>query len=287
MNKVKLITDSCCSLSEEELEKLGVDFVQMSITVDKEEAPAFEFPIKKQIKNKKKLKQAESCKTSCVNVQSFLDVFHKYVDQGFDVVYVGLSSGLSCTYNNAILAADEINSGKGQRVWVADSLSGSFAIAIMLEKAAKLISEGKTAEEVFEAINKNGMKTYTLFIPTDLNFLLKCGRLSKLAASIGSLLKLEPVLTADGEGKLKTVAKGIGKRRTMKILENLLLENADMSTQERIYIGHTGQEQEAMEVKEFLEANTTNKEIIVGWIDYTMGCCCGPETLAIFMTGKK
>lgn len=287
MNKVKLITDSCCSLSKEELQKLGVDYVQMNVRVGEEESLAFDYPIKDSNEFYENLKKASSCGTSCVNVQTFLEIFSKYVDQGFDVVYVGLSSGLSCTYNNALLAADEINSEKGKHVYIADSLSGSFAIAIMVEKAAKLIADGKSAEEVFEALNKNGMNTYTLFIPTDLNFLMKCGRLSKAAASIGTLLKLEPVLTADGEGKLKTVAKGIGKRRTMKILENLLLENADLTSPERIYIGHTGQEQEANEMAEFLKANTENKEIVVGVIDYTMGCCCGPDTLAIFMTGKK
>lgn len=286
MNKVKLITDSCCSLSPEELKRLGVDFVQMAITVNNDECLAFEHPIKNHDEFYETLKNAQVCKTSCVNVQTFLDAFNKYVEQGYDVVYVGLSSGLSCTYNNALIAADEINTEKGERVWVADSLSGSFAIAKMIENASNLIQQGKSAKEVFEAINKNAMKTYTLFIPTDLNFLMRSGRIGKAIASIGTLLKLEPVLGADGEGKLKMIAKGIGKRRTMKILQTLIMDNVDLTSPERIYIGHTGQLEEANEMAEFLKANTQNKEIVIGIIDYTMGCCCGPNTLAVFATAK-
>jgi len=286
MNKVKLITDSCCSLSPEELQSLGVDFVQMAITVNNDECLAFEHPIKNPDEFYETLKNAQVCKTSCVNVQTFLDAFNKYVEQGYDVVYVGLSSGLSCTYNNALIAADEINTEKGERVWVADSLSGSFAIAKMIENASNLIQQGKSAKEVFEAINKNAMKTYTLFIPTDLNFLMRSGRIGKAIASIGTLLKLEPVLGADGEGKLKMIAKGIGKRRTMKILQTLIMDNVDLTSPERIYIGHTGQLEEANEMAEFLKANTQNKEIVIGIIDYTMGCCCGPNTLAVFATAK-
>lgn len=287
MNKVKLITDSCCSLSQEQLKNLDVDYVEMTITVNGEHANAFDWPEKDPEVFYQNLKKSKSCSTSCVNVQTFLDIFNKYVEQGYDVVYVGLSSGMSCTYNNALLAADEINSQKEKRVWVADSLSGSFAIGIMVEKAAKLIAEGKSAEEVFTALNKNGMKTYTLFIPTDLNFLMRSGRISRAVASIGTLLKLEPILGADKEGKLITLAKGIGRRRTFKILQGLITQNADLTSAERIYVGHTGKAEEAQEMAEFLKSVTKNKEIVVGYIDYTMGCCCGPETLAVFVTGKK
>lgn len=286
MNKVKIITDSCSSLTQEEMKKLNVDYVQESFSVNNQEFKGFEHPVKDANQFYEELQKCETCSTSCINTQTFADIFEKYVKQGFDVFYIGLSSGLSCTYNNALIAAEEINQDNGKHVYVADSLSGSFAIAKMVEKAVELANEGNSAEQIYNILHENGLKTYTMFIPSDLQFLTKSGRISKLVANIGTLLNLIPILAADSEGKLKIVAKCIGRKKAMKTLQNLILQNADLSSPEKIYIGHTNFEEDAKEVAEFFKQNTQNKEIIIGNIDYTMGCCCGPKTLAVFATYK-
>ena len=286
MNKVKIITDSCSSLTQEEMKKLNVDYVQESFSVNNQEFKGFNHPIKDANQFYEGLQKCESCSTSCINTQDFADVFEKYVEQGFDVFYIGLSSGLSCTYNNALIAAEEINQDKGKHVYIADSLSGSFAIAKMVECAVKMRDEGKSAQEIHNALHENGLKTYTMFIPSDLKFLTKSGRISKLVANIGSMLNLIPIMTADSEGKLKVVAKCIGRKKAMKTIQTLILQNADLSSPEKIYIGHTNFEEDAKEVAEFFKQNSQNKEVVVGNIDYTMGCCCGPKTLAVFATYK-
>ncbi len=286
MNKVKIITDNCSSLSKKELAELGVDYVQMFVNVNDISCEAFDYPCEDPKQFYQDIAHAEKCSTSCVNTQTFVDAFEKYVKDGVDVFYVGLSGGLSCTYDNALHAAIEINEKYGEHVYVADSLSGSYGIGKMVRFAVKLANNGKSAKEIYDAIHKNNMKVLALFAPGDLKFLVKCGRLSKLAGSVGSLLKIVPIISTDEDGKLKVISKAIGRKRAMKTIESMILEQADLTTPETIYIGHTGQEEEAKELAEILKTHAPCKEIEIGWIDYTMGCACGPETLAVFVTKK-
>lgn len=281
MNKVKIITDSCCSITPDRLKALDIDYVQMSFTVDGKTFNGFEHPKKNAKHFYDELAKCKSCSTSCVNTYNFTEIFTKYVSQGFDVFYIGLSGGLSATYSNAVSAAEEINTA-GQRVWVADSLTGSFGIALMIEHAVKLRDEGKSAAEIFAALDKNHLNLYSIFVPGDINFLYRSGRISKLVACIGSMLKLVPIITANEVGKLKMIAKCIGKNKARQTMEKFILSKADLESAETIYIGHTGIKAEAEAFAEFLKANTKKKTIIVGDIDYTMGCNCGPYTLAIF-----
>ncbi len=282
MNKVKVITDSCCSLTPQQLEKLGVDYVSMDITVNGVTHNSFDYPIKDYEEFYEVLEKAESCSTSCINTFTFEEIFEKYVKEGFDVFYVGLSGGMSCTNNNAIKAAEEVNERHGKHVWVADSLTGSYTIAFDVEKAKQMADEGKSAQEIFDAIHNNGLKTFAIFAPGDLKFLRKSGRISKFVASIGSMLKIVPVITANDKGELKLFSKSIGRKKALATIQNFCLQHADLESEGKMIVGHTGQKAEAEQLAEFLRQHTKNKQISVEYIDYTMGCNCGPKTLSVF-----
>lgn len=287
MNKVKIITDACASLSQEELKKLDVDYLEMGIVIGDEAYNSFSYPEKNPIEFYKMLERTKKCSTSCVNTQMFTEMFEKYVKEGYDVFYVGLSGGLSCTYTNALSAAEELNKIYGKHIWVADSLTGSYGIAIMVEEAVKMRDEGKSAKEIFEVINKNNINIYSVFMPGDLQFLMHCGRINAIVASVGTVLKLVPVIVPDERGKLKTINKCLGHKKAMKTIQTFVDEHTDYSVTETIYIGHTGQEEMANELSKYIQEKSPNKKVKIGFIDYTMGCCCGPNTLAVFGLNKK
>lgn len=282
MNKVKIITDSCCSLSPLQLKNLDMDYLSMEISVNDEHHNSFNYPEKDPLKFYETLEKSQKCSTSCINTFQFTEKFEEYVKKGFDVFYIGLSGGLSSTYSNAKSAEKELNEKYGQHVWVADSQTGSFGIALMLEQAKKMADEGKTAQEIFGAIDKNNLKTYSIFAPGDLHFLRRSGRISKFVASVGSMLKIVPVIQADNKGELKLFSKSIGRKKALSVIKNFILEKGDLTSPQKIYIGHSGQIEEAKELAQFLKENTQNKDIEIGFIDYTMGCNCGPKTLAVF-----
>ena len=287
MSKVKIITDSCCSLSQEELNRLGVDYVSMTILVDDLYCEAFDCPIKNEEEFFATIKAAKKVSTGCVNVQTFTDIFEKYAHRGYDVVYMGLSSGLSSTYSNAVSAAEYVNKTCGKHIWVVDTLTGSFGETLFVNKAVQMVSENKTAEEIFNALDKNKINTRVFFMPYDLQFLAKSGRLNKIVATVGTMIKLVPILSANEEGKLKLCNKAIGRKKSLKNLGNMFLSEADLNSEEKIYIGHTGQIKEAEELSSFIKEHCPNKTVEIGYIDFTMGCCCGPETLALFFIKKN
>lgn len=282
MNKVKIITDSCCSFSAEKLKKLNIDYVQMKFTINNENFDGCGHPIKDGQKFYNELAKSKTCSTSCVNPHAFYEIFEKYVNLGFDVVYIGISGGISATYSNAVISADEINKVFGRHVWTADSMSGSYGITLMLEYAVKLRDEGKTAEEIYKSIDKNRMNVFAVFVPGDLKFLNRSGRISKFIASIGTLLKVTPVIIADDKGELKLLSKCIGRKKAVRTLQNFVLEKGCLESEDKIYIGHTGVQEEAEQFAEFIKDNSDIKDVTVDMIDYTMGCNCGPYTLAVF-----
>ncbi len=287
MNKVKIIADSCSSLTPSELKMLDVDFVQMSFVVNGEAYNAFDNDFDNPQEFYKMLEKTEKCSTSCVNTQTYLEKFSEYVNNGYDVVYTGLSGGMSSSINNAKLVAAELNKQNGEHVWVVDSLTGSFGIAMLINKAVELRNNQKSAKQIFEELEKIKYKKLPIFVPGDLQFLMRSGRINRFIASIGSLLKISPILSADEQGVLKMVEKCLGYKKAIRSLQNMILSKADLDTAETIYIGHTGKEAEAKEFAEFLKGVTKNKEIKIGYIDYTMGCSCGPNTLAIFVSLKN
>lgn len=282
MNKVKIITDSCCSFSPEELKALDIDYIAMDITVNGKTVNSFEAPEKDPEVFYAQLEKAEHCSTSCINTFAFAELFEKYVSAGYDVFYIGLSGGMSCTNNNAKLAAAEVNEKHGERVFVGDSLTGSYGIALMLLAAKRLAEEGKSAKQIYQALDKNGLRTYSIFIPGDLKFLRRSGRISRFAASIGSMLKITPVITVNEKGELKLFSKSLGRKKALEVIKKFILDNADLTSADKVYIGHTGQKQEAEDLAAFMKEHSQNKDISIGYIDYTMGCNCGPKTLAIF-----
>ena len=287
MNKVKIIADSCSSLTPSELKMLDVDFVQMSFVVNGEAYNAFDNDFDNPQEFYKMLEKTEKCSTSCVNTQTYLEKFSEYVNNGYDVVYIGLSGGMSSSINNAKLVAAELNKQNGEHVWVVDSLTGSFGIAMLINKAVGLRNNQKSAKQIFEELEEIKYKKLQIFVPGDLQFLMRSGRINRFVASIGSLLKISPILSADEQGVLKMVEKCLGYKKAIRSLQNMILSKADLDTAETIYIGHTGKEAEAKEFAEFLKGVTKNKEIKIGYIDYTMGCSCGPNTLAIFVSLKN
>ncbi len=282
MKKVKIITDSCCSFSKEELNKLDIDYMAMDITVNGKTYNSFSHPEKDPEKFYEELEKSENCSTSCINTFIFSEMFEKYVKQDYEVMYIGLSGGMSSTCDNAKNAAKELNEKYGEHIWVADSLTGSYGIAIMLEIAVKMRDEGKTAKEIYEALDKNGLNTFSIFAPGDLKFLKRSGRINRFVASVGTMLKIVPVITANDKGELKLFSKSLGRKKALNVIENFILEHGDLTTPGTMYIGHTGQKEEALQLEKFLKENTSNKDIKVGYIDYTMGCNCGPKTLSVF-----
>lgn len=146
--------------------------------------------------------------TSAVSVGDYQELFLPYLKEGKTVIHIAMSSGISSTYQNACIAAEDLeDEGK---VYVIDGKALSQATSILVYKGVAMAEAGKSAEEIVEALTAMVPKLDSSFMITNLEFLKHGGRCSTLAALGANLLKLKPMINMDG-GSMSTDKKYRGK----------------------------------------------------------------------------
>ncbi|WP_166241753.1 DegV family protein [Paenibacillus turpanensis] len=276
MAKIKLFSDSTCDLGKELIEQHDIGIVPLHVIFGEEsykdgvdiDAPELY----------SKVDQTGSLpKTAAPSPGEFVEAFQPHIEKGETILYIGLSSDISATYQNARLAAQQFEEGQ---VYVVDSRNLATGIGILVLKAADLAEQGMAAEEIAATIEGLTCKVETSFIIDTLDYLYKGGRLSSLQNFIGSLLKIRPIVKVT-DGKMILAEKIRGQRE--KALDKLLtsaLADKDFIDRARMFVTHSMADREAELVREALHnAGITNVHIT------TTGCVisshCGPQTLGI------
>ena len=135
------------------------------------------------------LRNGELIQTSLANSQQFIDYFRPVLEAGQDVVYIGMSSGISGTYQASTIAAEELMEQFPQRrIRTVDSLGAGLGTGLLTILAADLRNEGKTADETADFLDKKRMDLCEFFTVDDLMFLRRTGRLSTTGALVGTML---------------------------------------------------------------------------------------------------
>lgn len=285
MEKIQIFTDSTTSLTKDECKKLNIECLETTYMIDGELHSAFDEENVSLPEFYDSLSKAKSVSTGCVNPSTFEEAFEKYVKEGTKVLYLGLSASLSSTYENSVVAADNLNKKYGNKmVAVVDSRSASYGSLILLERAQELINDGKSLEEIELELDTNAKSMSVAFVAHDLNFMYRSGRLNALEAGLGKLFKIVPIVYVSETGKLKLSDKCVGSKLAYKALKNKFAGLIQTKNHTKCYITSCNMPEEAESLRTFILENTTITEenIKVGLIDKTLSCCCGPKTLAIF-----
>lgn len=209
MSKIKVVVDSTVDLSEELYKKYDFDVLPLNVIFDEkvyeDGVTITRDELYAQVAKTKKLPS-----TAAPGPQAFEQVFRKWVDQGYDVIYVGIGSTLSTAFQSANIAASMIDGG---HVYLVDSKNLSSASGLLAMKAAKLAKEGKEPKEICAILEKDVPNVVAQFSVETLNYLHKGGRCSGTAKVLGHLLHIRPhILVKDG--KLIVYKK---PRGTMKV----------------------------------------------------------------------
>lgn len=222
---IQLFADSTCDLSHEELKQLDIQTLPLTIHFGQDsfrdgiDLDSESFYIKL-------AKATELPTTSQVTPGAFEAAFRPILESGKELVVITLASGLSATYQSAVLAKEAIGSDK---VHVVDSMSGSFGHSLLLHYAVKLRDEGKlTAREIADELNSIAPRIRLYAVVDTLKYLKMGGRLSGSAALIGGLLGIKPLISVQ-EGKVHNIGKIRGERNVIKsLLEHFLAAKPDL-----------------------------------------------------------
>ncbi|KAA8999659.1 DegV family protein [Paenibacillus spiritus] len=217
-------------------------------------------------------------KTAAPSPADFIRAFAPAVEQGRDVVYLSLSSSLSSTYQNALIAAGEFPEG---RVHVVDSESLCGGIALLAVRAARAAENGAGAASIVSALEDERRRLSTEFVVDTLDYLYMGGRCSGMANFIGSLLKIRPVLRLV-EGKILPIGRIRGKKeKAVEQMLNHALENLDVIDRELIIVAHTQAPEDAEFLRRALQESTGAREIAVIEAGCVIGSHCGPHTVGL------
>lgn len=279
----QLFTDTSANLPVEIIDEYGIEVVPFSYTIDGVEyIPEREFDGKAFYAA---MRAGSEVKTSMVNTGTFIERFKTALDAGKDVLYIGMSGGISGTANAALMAKQELDEEYPDRkIVVIDTLAASLGEGLFVIKAAEQLKDGVALDAIEEAIRAQVPSMCQSFTVDDLKYLKNTGRVSGAAAIIGNVLSIHPILIGDYEGKIVVKAKVRGMKRTLDALAERYAELA-LSKTETIGIAHADNEEgKAYLVQRLRDKGLTGKCLSVCYEPVT-GSHVGPGTVALFFFG--
>ena len=226
--------------------------------------------------------------TSQVNAEEAKEIFCPILEQGKDILYLAFSSGLSGTYNSVRLAAEELQEEYPERkIAVIDTLSASLGEGLLVDKAVELKEQGLSLEENAAWLEEHKLNLCHVFTVDDLFHLHRGGRVSKVAAVVGTMINLKPVLHVDNEGHLIPLKNVRGRKKSLSGLVSLMEEQIgewkDKNT--KIFISHGDCREDAEYVAKLVKEKFGYETFLINYVGATIGAHSGPGTIALFFWG--
>lgn len=227
--------------------------------------------------------------TSLLPTAAYLDYFEPCFKEGKDILFVAFSSQLSGTIYNIYAAREELLEKYPERkMMVVDTLSISVPQTILILKAHALYREGKPMEEVAQWLEDNKLKAQAFFTVDDLVYLRRGGRIGAVAATVGTMLDLKPIITEDKAGKLQNIDKVQGRKRALRTIADKAAECIDDPANADVYVLHADAPEDADRLVALMrERVPALKDITVQYVGPVIGAHCGPGTVAICFFGKE
>jgi len=214
-------------------------------------------------------------KTSAPSVGEFENAFRK-IDEG---VYIGISSQLSATLQNARLAAQGL---PAENVCVIDSLNLSTGIGLLALMASELQRQGCTREEIRDRVQRSIPKVRTSFVVETMEYLYKGGRCSAIQALMGSMLKIRPIIEVRPDGTMGVKAKARGSRaKALQVLLDELESQLPNLDRRRVFITHSGCPADAEFLAREVQRIAAPEDIRITLAGSVISSHCGPDTIGI------
>lgn len=281
MPKLKITCDSTCDLSAEQYNRYDISVIPLSVAMgDKLYRDGVD------IKPEELFSYVEETgklpTTSAISVGEYEDFFRPFVEEGYEVVHINLSSELSSSHQNARIAAQELGN-----VFVVDSRSLSTGSGHLVILAAELASSGYDGAYIAKSLDDMKGQLDVSFVLQTLDYLHKGGRCSGLARFGANMLKLRPeIVMENGTLHVGKMYRGTMEKTILDYIRGRL-ENEKAVNCDRIFVTHSGVPEEIVEkavalVKELRPF----EEVVVTVAGSTISCHCGPACIGVLFFRK-
>ena len=284
MADFKIITDSGCDFTLAELEQMNVGRAPLSVLFKGELCEDFATDEERKVLYDG-VRAGEMPTTSAVNPEGWADVMKPALEAGMDVLCLCFSSGLSTTYQSAVIAADELQEAyPGRTICVVDTLCAALGQGLLVWHACKHRDAGESLAEVTAWVEENKLNVCHWVTVEDLNHLKRGGRVSAATALVGTMLNIKPIINVSDEGKLVSVAKARGRKAAIEYVAKKASEATD---KDMVFIGHGDCREDAESCAKILKEKYGVKNVHIGYVGAVIGAHTGPGVLVIFYLGEK
>ena len=282
----KIITDSSCDFTKAQYEQLGLSYAPLSVLYKGELYDSFteETELKPFYNG---IRDGEMPTTSAVNPEGWASVMEPALSAGEDVLALCFTSGLSTTYQTAVIAAQELREKyPNRKIRVVDTLCAALGQGLLVWHACRKRDEGLDLDAVAEWVENNKLRLCHWVTVDDLDHLKRGGRVSATTAFVGGLLNIKPIIHVDNDGKLNTVGKVRGRKAAMEYLVKQMELTGNTAENETITIAHGDCPEDAAALEALVRAKCPYvKNVITGYVGGVIGAHTGPGVLVLFFLG--
>jgi len=284
-----LYTDTDCDMTPALAKEFGYKFIPMPYAVDgKLITPYVDWEVFDYKAFYDMLRAGTIPTTSAISEAVYISHFEPEFAAGNDILYVHFSSGTSNTFENMNKAVATLKEKYPERkFWAVDTLGISALSLNIVMEVSDLYKAGKTAEEIVAWAKAEVPKFPMYFIADDLKFFRRSGRVSGLAATMGSFIGIRPIIYLNDEGKMVSIGKETGRAKALDRLVSYVDSLGEDVKAHRVCIGHS----DCQELVDIVIAKLRAKygedlRIVTTVVNPTIGSHCGPNGVGICFHAK-
>lgn len=284
---IQIFTDTSANLPAAYIQKYSLRVIPLTYFVDGAEAhqdPAVDFDGKAYYDA---MRSGTPVSTAMINLAAFLEPLHAALAAGDDVIYIGMSGGISGTAQAAVIAAGELTEKyPARKIVTIDTYAASLGEGLQVLEAARMIEEGKSLDEIKAHLLSRRPHMCQFFTVDDLAYLKRGGRISSATALIGTVLSIKPILCGDETGHIVSCGKVRGMKRAYQELANYY-DGRALDKSEMLGIAHADNEEGAQALIALLRDKGFTGECLNVVYEPVTGAHVGPGTVALFFYGTE
>ncbi len=286
MNNYIITTDTTTDLPEDYIKKHNLGIMSLTYTLEGT-TYSKDNPLDVRLFYEK-MRNGSMPTTSQVNPENAKNIFLPYLKDGYDILHIAFSSGLSGSYNSTRIAAEELSEEfPDRKITIIDSLAASLGEGLLVHKAVMLKEQGADLDTVADWVEQNKLHIVHNFTVDDLFHLHRGGRVSKATAILGTMINVKPILHVDDEGHLIALSKVRGRKKSLQALVDSMEKQmgAYRSQNDIVFISHGDSLADAQYVADLVKQRFGIESFLINYVGPTIGAHSGPGTIALFYMG--
>lgn len=285
MNNYVIYTDSACDVASDILRKWGVYSSPLSFRFDGDET---EYTNETMSSSRffARMRAGEIARTSAVSIGAFKNSFEEILCCGQDILFIGLSSTFSATYQSATIAAEMLQPQYPERkIIITDSLCACAGEALLVYLTVEQKRAGATLEEAAAFVERTKQKICHWITVDNLTYLKRGGRLSPTVTLAGTILGIKPLLRITDDGKLVSGGTARGRKKAIMALAEKYGEFAENASNGIVFIFHSECREAAEKLAGILKEKYHALELMISETTAVVGAQLGPGSLVCSFVG--